>query len=898
MNQAPTDAVVSFNLDGEAVEARPGERIIDTALRLGHAIPHQCCQPMSDLPRPGRCRSCLVEVEGERQFKASCRELPRAGQSILTESPRLTSYRQTLAALQPEPIALAKDDSHAAIGFDPDQCIACGLCVTACRDVQCHEVIGLAGRGADIHIVFDYEATLGASSCASCGQCVQACPTGALSSRAYRPIAAAPLHAEERVTEAVCPYCCVGCRIEVHARDERVVEIRALDGPTNHSRLCVKGRFGQDFIHHADRLTTPLIRLAGAPKGELSADWRASFRAASWDEAVDFAASGLRRAHAAHGPGSLAFFGSLKTCNEDSYLFQKLARAAFGTNNVDHPTRLCHASSTAALLESVGTGAPSSQIGECANADVIFVIGANPSTSHPVAGSLLRNAVRNGAKLIVVDPRGQPLDRFASHVVRFKPGTDVVLLGAMLGVIITEQRYNRDFIAARVDGFEEIERMASQFPLPLAAAICGVPPELIAEVARVYAGASAAMTIWGMGMTQHSHGTDNIRCLIAMALICGQVGRPGTGLYPIRGHNNAQGAPDSGMLPNYFPDYQPADAADVREKFAALWGVPISDTPGLTMIEVVDAVHAGSVRALYAHGANPAMCMPGSGHVREALARLDHLVVQDIFPTETAAYADVILPAAALLEKEGTLTNIDRRIQHTRAAVRPPGEAKPDWWIVQEIARRCGQHWDYAGPAEIFDEMRRSMPSIGGITWDRLLQTGAVQYPCRAEGDPETALLFSERFHTANGRACLVPPDTAAPASITSAEFPLVMTTGRLLEHHTGPMSRRAGVLSAIEPDPFVGMNPVDMERLSLRSGDAVTVRSREGAIDTYVRADDALPEGLVFAPYCFTEGPANALVTPLMDPISKTADMKVSAVVVSRRCTHPSLHTPVALTI
>lgn len=892
---------IAFFLDGEAVTAAPGEAILDCALRHGREVPYQCCQPASTLPRPGRCRSCLVEVEGEQAFKASCREKPRSGQKILTESARLAAYRSTLSALDAEARAPAADEptvdlSHPAIRFDASKCITCGLCVHACREVQCHDVIGLAGHGADIHIVFDHEAALGTSSCASCGQCVEACPTGALSSHAYAP-RAVPTQ-PPRVTQAICPYCCVGCRIEVHAQDERITEVRALDGPTNHSRLCVKGRFGQDFIHHTDRLTTPLIRLPDAPKGAPLAEWRSQFRAASWDEALEAAAAGLKRNHAAHGPEGLAFFGSLKTCNEDSYLFQKLARTAFGTNNVDHPTRLCHASSTAALLESVGTGAPSSQISECDRADVIFVMGANPSTSHPVAGSLLRNAARRGAKLIVLDPRGQPLDRFATHVVRFRPGTDVVLLGAMLGVIIAEGRFNRDFIAARVDGFEEIERMAAQFPLPLAAAICGVSAELITEVARAYAGAKAAMTIWGMGMTQHSHGTDNIRCLVAMALICGQVGRPGTGLYPIRGHNNAQGAPDSGMLPHYFPDYQPVSDPVARARLAALWGTSIPDAPGLTMIEAVEAMHAGRLHALYAHGANPAMCMPGSDHVRSALARLDHLVVQDIFPTETAVYADVILPAAALLEKEGTLTNIDRRIQRTSAAIAPPGDAMPDWWIVQEMARRCGQPWDYAGPGEIFDEMRRSMPSIGGITWDRLLDKGAVQYPCRAEGDPETAFLFSERFQTPSGRAQLVAAQTGAPATITSAQFPFLMTTGRLLEHHTGPMSRRASVLHAIEPEPFVAMNALDMDRLGLSEGEAITLRSREGGIDTFVRADAALPEGLVFAPYCFTEAPANALVTPLMDPVSKTGDLKISAVAVFKRNAGAELHQPVVETI
>lgn len=872
---------ILFELDGTSVVASSNETILDCALRLGISIQHQCCHPEKELPRPGRCRSCLVEVEGERVLKASCREKPRAGAKVFTASDRLQNCRETLASLSKGgPSRKSIDDSHPALILDRDACIQCGLCVYACRDIQGQDVLGLANRGNHMEVVFDLDTDIKSSDCVACGQCIEVCPTGALRSKAYSKISN---EYSIRSTDIICPYCCVGCSIKVEVSDNRIVNASALEGPTNKGRLCVKGRFGLDFVQHPDRLTVPLIRIEGVPKSAEFSDWRTVFRETTWDEALDFAATGLRRLTDKHGPDSIALFGSLKTCNEDGYLLQKLARIAFGTNNVDHPTRLCHASSTAALLESVGMGAPSSQISECSRADVIFLIGANPSTSHPVAGSFIRNAVRSGSKLIIVDPRGQPLDRFASHILRFKAGTDVVLLNALIGIIIEEELIDRSFIDEHVDGFEEIANRCKDFPPTMAADICGVEIDLLRTIAREYATAKAAMTIWGMGMTQHTHGTNNIRSLISLALICGHVGRPGTGLYPIRGHNNAQGAPDSGILPHYLPDYQPVASPEVRKKFEAAWGRSIPEKPGLTMIEVMKAIEDGNIFGLYAQGANPALCMPGLEKVRNALASLEHLVVQDIFITDTAKYADVILPAAALLEKEGTLTNIDRRIQITHAAMSSPGEARPDWWIIQEIANRCGVNWSYSCPEDVFEEMRHLMPSITGISWSRLEREKSIQYPCKDSDHPGTPFLFENGFNTSNRRARLVPASSWKPGSITSPEFPLIMTTGRTLEHLTGTMSTRSTVLNALDPIACIRMNADDMKLLNLNDNDPVLVRSREGSIETLVKADPALAKGLVFAPYCLSALPSNKLTSPAMDPSSRTAEMKFSAISVER---------------
>lgn len=869
-----------FYLDDQKVQAHPGETILDCALRVGRHIPHQCSRTNKELSSPGRCRNCLVEVVGEPVLKASCREEPREGMRVFTASPRVLRVRAALNELRESaPRPMEKDTTHPAIALDRSLCIQCGQCVAACRDIQCQDVLGLAGRGVGTRVVFDLDLAMGLSDCVSCGQCVQACPTGALRSTAYDPVPEDD-DQEIRSERTLCPFCSVGCHLQVRTRGNRIVDVTAGNGPTNKGRLCVKGRFGLDFVLHSDRLTTPLVRLPGVDKGTPVSDWRKAFRPVAWDEALDAAAAGLMRASEEYGPDALAFWGSLKTCNEDNYLFQKLARCVFRTNNVDHPTRLCHASSTAALLEGVGIGAPSSRISECGNADLIFVIGSNPSASHPVAGSFIRNAARSGAKLIVADVREQPLDRFATRVLRLRPGSNVVLLNAMINVIVEEGLYDHAFVESRVDGFEAVAERCRDFPPSWAAEVCGVKESVLRDTARAFAAAKAAMTIWGMGMTQHSQGTDYVRSLISLILICGHVGRPGTGLFPIRGHNNAQGAPDAGMLPGYLPDYQPVTSAEVRAFFARLWGQEPPSTPGLSMLETVDAVHAGDVTAMYVMGANPAMCMPNLERVHAALAKLDHLVVQDIFMTETAAFADVVLPAAALLEKTGTLTNVDRRVQLTCAVLDPPGQARADWRIVQDMARRCGTDWGYDKPADIYEEFRRAQPSITGITLDRLEE--GVQYPCVEKGAAGTPFLFAERFNTSTGRARLVPAGEWRPPVETSKEYPFILTTGRILEHHTGPMSRRARVLNNLVPQAFVQMSKTDMERLGIISGQRVRVRSVHGSVETTARMDPGLPGGLVFSPFCFEEAAANMLTGPAMDPVSLTGEMKYTAVAVS----------------
>jgi formate dehydrogenase major subunit len=608
------------------------------------------------------------------------------------------------------------------------------------------------------------------------------------------------------------------------------------------------------------------------------------FREASWEEALDLAANGLKTIRDVSGPGALSGFGSAKGTNEEAYLFQKLVRTGFGTNNVDHCTRLCHASSVAALLEGIGSASVSNQVSDVAYAEVIFLIGANPVSNHPVAATWIKNAAKAGAKLIYADPRRSELGRHASHMLQFKPDTDVALLNAMMHTIVEEGLVDEKFIQDRTSGYEELKRNVAGYSAEAMAPVCGIAAETIREVARLFATSKASMILWGMGISQHVHGTDNARCLIALCLMTGQVGRPGTGLHPLRGQNNVQGASDAGLIPMVFPDYQRVDNAEARARFEKLWGVPLDPKPGLTVVEIMNAVLDGNIRGMYIMGENPAMSDPDAHHAREALARLDCLVVQEIFLTETCYLADVILPSTAWPEKEGTVTNTDRMVQLGRKALDAPGDAKPDIWIIQELARRLGCAWNYAQVSEVFNEMRKAMPSIAGITWERLEAESSVTYPCEKEGDPGECVVFTERFPTATGRARFVPADIIPAAERPDGEFPFVLITGRQLEHwHTGAMTRRAGVLDAIEPDPTALMHPLDLERIGAQAGDVITVESRRGLVSLYARADDGSPRGSVFIPFCFYEAAANLLTNPALDPIGKIPEFKYCAVKVMR---------------
>jgi formate dehydrogenase major subunit len=691
--------------------------------------------------------------------------------------------------------------------------------------------------------------------------------------------------AADRTVASLCPYCGVGCQTTFQIRDERVIRVTGRDGPANRGRLCVKGRFGFDYIHHPQRLKKPLIRRADAPKHAEGivdpADVLSAFREAEWDEALDLAASRLKSIRDERGGGALAGFGSAKGSNEEAYLFQKLVRVGFGTNNVDHCTRLCHASSVAALMEGLSSGAVSNQVSDVQHAEVIFIIGANPTVNHPVAATFMKNAFERGAQLILADPRRTELARFATHMLQFKPGADVALLNAMIHTIIDEGLTDERFIAERTVGFEEVKRTVQAYSPEVAQHICGVPAEKIRGAARLYATSRGSMIFWGMGISQHVHGTDNARGLIALALMTGQIGRRGTGLHPLRGQNNVQGASDMGLIPMFYPDYQSVEKDDVRARFEALWGVEDLDRKrGLTVVEIMNAATRGEIRGMYIMGENPAMSDPDVHHARAALAGLDFLVVQDLFLTETASYADVVLPASGFPEKTGTFTNTDRRVQLGRQALEPPGEARQDLWIVQELARRIGLDWRYDGPTDVWSEIRQAVPSCAGITWERLEREGAVTYPCVNEGDPGEEVIFVDRFPTPDGRARFVAAEFTGADEKPDDEYPHVLITGRLLEHwHTGSMTRRADVLDAIEPVPTASMNGAELERLGVMPGQLVTLETRRGSISAPARRDDGMPNGAVFVPFAFVEAAANVLTNPALDPYGKIPEFKYCAV-------------------
>jgi formate dehydrogenase major subunit len=907
-----TDAI-KFLLDGDEVEARPGETIWQVANRRGTEIPHLCYSPAPGYRPDGNCRACMVEIEGERVLAASCIRKPSAGMKVGTSSARAKESRklvfELLVADQParatahdpdskfwnwaDRVAVAEsrfprdarpvpDRSHPAMAVHLDACIQCNLCVRACREVQVNDVIGMASRGHLEKIVFDFDDPMGQSTCVACGECVQACPTGALMPATQVDAKGVYTNAPDRTVDSVCPYCGVGCQITYEIKDDKIVAVDGRDGPANQDRLCVKGRFGFDYVDHPHRLTHPLIRKAGVSKHDVDIDpdnISTHFRRASWEEALSVATGGLKRIRDRDGGKALAGFGSAKGSNEEAYLFQKLVRTGFGTNNVDHCTRLCHASSVAALIEGIGSGAVTAPFMAAQDADVIIVIGANPTENHPVAATFFKNAVKRGATLIVMDPRGQALKRHATHMLQFKPSRDVAMLNALLNVIIAEGLHDRQYVQAHTEEFEKLREHVKAYTPEAMAKICGIDAETLRTVARKYARAEAAIIFWGMGISQHIHGTDNARCLIALSLVTGQVGRPGTGLHPLRGQNNVQGASDAGLIPMFLPDYQSVEDDDIRARYEKLWGAKLDRKRGLTVVEIMDAVHADIVKGMYIMGENPAMSDPDLTHAREALARLEHLVVQDIFLTETACYADVVLPASAWPEKDGTVSNTNRQVQLGRKALPLPGEAREDWAIIQDIGQRLGLAWSYAHPRDIFAEMGLAMPSLANITWKRLERESSVTYPCDAPDKPGNDIVFGEGFPTKSGRAKFVPAAIINPAEEPDTDYPMVLTTGRQLEHwHTGAMTRRASVLDEIEPDAHVSMAPMDLRKFGIAPGGMVRVSTRRGTIELAVRADGGIPPGMIFIPFCYAEAAANILTNPQLDPFGKIPEFKYCA--------------------
>jgi formate dehydrogenase major subunit len=910
---------VKFILDGKEVEALDGETIWQVAKRLGTDIPHLCYSPEPGYRADGNCRACMVEIEGERVLAASCIRKPSEGMKVKAVSERAKTARQMVFELlmsdQPareiahDPQSKfwawadrmnvatsrfgqrhtpAPDRSHVAMAVNLDACIQCNLCVRACREVQVNDVIGMAGRGYTEKIVFDFDDPMGASTCVGCGECVQACPTGALMPATVVNKDNVRTEFPDREVHSVCPYCGVGCQLTYQIKNDKLLYVTGRDGPSNRQRLCVKGRFGFDYISNPQRLTKPMIRKEGVPKVphefiDPSNPWT-HFREATWDEALDKAAAGLKKIRDRDGSKALAGFGSAKCSNEEAYLFQKLVRAGFGTNNVDHCTRLCHASSVAALLEGVGSGAVSASFNECKNSDVIIVIGANPTENHPVAATFFKQAAKRGAKLIVMDPRGQALKRHAWRMMQFKNGADVAMLNAMLNVIVSEKLYDQQYIQTYVQGFNELADHVKDFTPEEMAPICGIPADTLREVARTYARAHSAIIFWGMGVSQHTHGTDNARCLIALSLITGQIGRPGTGLHPLRGQNNVQGASDAGLIPMFFPDYISVENADARAKVEKAWGATLDPKKGLTVVEIMTAIHDNVIKGMYVLGENPAMSDPDLNHARQALAHLEHLVVQDLFLTETAVYADVVLPASAWPEKDGTVTNTNRQVQMGRQALPLPGDARPDWWITQEIGRRIGMQWDYKHPRDIYAEMATLMPSLNNIPWERVERESAVTYPADAIDRPGKDVVFDKGFPRPGGFGKLVAAKLTPPAETPDHDYPFILTTGRQLEHwHTGAMTRRASVLDALEPAAIAAVSRGTIAKLGIKPGDMVKVTTRRGEVELNTRQDDAIPDGVVFIPFAYVEAAANILTNPALDPFGKIPEFKFCAAKVEK---------------
>ena len=883
-------------VDGRRIEVGDGATVLDVVNRLEIPLPQLCKDP--DRPALGACRTCLVHVEGMRGTPAACHLPARDGMVVDTQHPEAVRVRATVLDLTLSMLTAGEDrngfgevgaacarhgrvepswtpfhayDTDASKSFfvlDRDACILCGRCTVACDDVQQIGAISLLGRSHATKVGVFGDGAMASSVCTSCGQCVATCPTGAL-----RP-KETPARIERHV-ETTCPYCGVGCGISVAVRDDARLAVMADDVPSNRSSLgmlCVKGRFGTGFVHSRDRITRPLVRRDGrlVPVG--------------WDEALDAAAEGLARHRGAFGA-----LASAKATNEDGYLVQKLCRVVMGTNDVDHCTRLCHSPSVEAMLVSMGSGATSNSYQDYAKAGCIFIVGADASANHPVIAVRFRRAVSRGARLVVVNPKRIEACDQADLWIQQRPGTDVALFNAMARVILDEGLANERFIRERTEGFHAWRASLETFTLDFAERVTGVPAADIAQAARWYARPpfSGSCLVWGMGVTQHVNGIHNAHSLLNLALVTGQLGFPGSGISPLRGQNNVQGCGDAGCIPTNLPGYQMYDPQTLA-RFEAAWGVRPPNRAGRVVTEMVEGCLHGQTRAMYVVGENPLLSEPDLHHAEKAFGQLEFLVVQDLFLHETAERADVFLPAAAFAEKDGTFTNSERRVQRVRAALPPPGEARPDWRITAELAKRVarrvgvdvGRQFDYTGPAEIFDEMARLTPFLGGLSYARLEREGGIQWPCPTPDHPGTSFLYAESFP--RGRARFIPArQIETAAELPDVDYPFVLNTGRLLYHwHGGTLTRRVQGLLELAPRLEVAIHPADARRLRVDTGGRVRVESRRGELTGYARVTEAVRPGAIFVPFVkLQDSAANFLTNAAFDPSSKIPEYKVCAV-------------------
>ena len=898
MTAPPTAVALTLEVDGRQVEVPESATLLDAVLAANASIPH-LCKPDARGPL-GACRTCLVEVDGWPRLAAACHTPASDGMVVRTGSDLAERIRRGVLDLTigmsaggtgngqaardaaahglgrstyaPRPRS-PRDDSNVFFTLDMADCILCGRCVDACQRTQHIGAIGINGLGADARIGVAFDAPWEESICTSCGQCVSQCPTGALLPKAGAPAQASARAPQTQVVHTTCPYCGVGCGLAVHSVEGRIAWVDGEpDNGSSQGMTCVKGRFGLDFAQSPDRLTTPLVR----EDGEL--------RPASWDEALSLVAQKFAAAR-----GRFAAIASAKATNEDGYVLQKFTRAAMGTNSIDHCSRLCHAPSVTALMEQIGSGATSNSYEDYDHAGTLMVVGSDASQNHPVIASRLRRAVeKNGAKLITVNPIRIDLADVAEVFLQPKPGTDVALFNAMANVILAEELWDADFVGARTEGFDDWRRAAERATPEEAERVSGVPADDIRRAARLYARPhkNGSCLLWGMGVTQHSMGTDNARSLVNLALLCGQVGKFGSGISPLRGQNNVQGCSDSGCLPNTFPGYEPLDGP-AREKYAAAWDAELDPEPGMQSTRMIEEMIAGDLTTMYVVGENPLLSDPYLAHAREAFERLDFLVVQDIFMHETGEVADVVLPAHSFAERSGTFTNSERRVQLIRPIVQPPGQSRPDWEITNEIARRVcailespAGGYEHDSPAAIFDEMASLMPIIAGLSHERLDREGGIQWPVPDADHPGSPRLFDDEFP--RGRGKFVPVEQGPPAAeLPSRRFPFTLITGRSLYHwHGGVITRRVPGLVATMPVVSVDMHPQDAERLSVDDGQDVQLASRRGEIVARVHVVERMNRGELFVPFVQLEGAAaNFLTNDVLDAPSGIPEYKACAV-------------------
>ncbi|MGI6667216.1 MAG: formate dehydrogenase subunit alpha [Bacillota bacterium] len=892
-------AMVNLTIDGREVTVEAGATVLNAAETLGIELPQLCY--LKGLSPTGRCRMCLVEVQGARTLLTACTTPAGNGMVVYTDSERVRAARKTILELllsnhRTDCLSCEKngecklqeyaydygadaelfgkttrapelDNTNPFIERDLSKCVLCGRCSTVCKEIQGVSAIGFVGRGYDTKVAPPHDKPIEESTCVFCGNCVQVCPVGALTPKLS--IGKGRVWEIEKV-ETVCPYCGTGCLVNLHVKNGKIVGASGADGPVNHGLTCVKGRFGMDFIQHPDRLTTPLIK-----------DASGEFRTATWDEALDLVSSKLGEYVKEYGSDSVATFSSAKVSNEVNYVMQKFTRACLGTNNVDHCARLCHASTVAGLAAAFGSGAMTNSIGEISGAKAIFVIGSNTTENHPVIGLQVKEALKSGGRLIVADPRRTDLAALAHVFVQHVPGSDIALLNGMMNVIIEKGLYDREFVETRTENFEALKKCVAEYTPEKVAEVTGVPAQTIVQAAIEYAQAESASIIYSMGITQHACGTDNVLTIANLAMLTGNLGKPSAGVNPLRGQNNVQGACDMGALPNSYPGYQAVTNPEIRAKFEKAWGRRLPDKVGLTVTEAVNAAHEGKLKAIYIMGENPMVSDPDINHVREALENLEFLVVQDIFMTETAKLADVVLPATSFAEEDGTFTNTERRVQLLRPAVKAPGEARSDWKIICDIASRMGYEMSYGSTAEIMEEVASLTPLYGGITHDRLEGDG-LQWPCPDKDHPGTPYLHKGKF--SRGLGLFTAVEHVPPAEVPDDEYPLVLTTGRMLFHfHTGSMTRRSKGLHKHRPEGYIELHPETAQKLGVGDGEMVRVSSRRGQIKVKALVTTRTSPKVVFMPFHFAESAANVLTNAALDPKSKIPEFKACAVKVEK---------------